>query len=69
MIAFSHDLLKWEAHPEPLYKSGGNPSGLDKTYAHKVSVVYNEQNDTFYMFYCAVGERGRGIGMITSNPI
>ena len=69
MIAFSQDLLKWEAHPEPLYKSGGNPSGLDKTYAHKVSVVYNEQNDTFYMFYCAVGERGRGIGMITSNPI
>jgi len=69
MIAFSQDLLKWEAHPEPLYKSGGNPSGLDKTYAHKISLVYNEQNETFYMFYCAVGEKGRGIGLITSKSI
>jgi len=69
MIAFSQDLLNWESHPEPLYKAGGNPSGLDKTYAHKVSLVYNDQNDTFYMFYCAVGEKGRGIGLITSKPI
>jgi predicted GH43/DUF377 family glycosyl hydrolase len=69
MIAFSQDLLNWESHPEPLYKAGGNPSGLDKTYAHKVSLVYNEQNDTFYMFYCAVGDKGRGIGLITSKSI
>jgi predicted GH43/DUF377 family glycosyl hydrolase len=69
MIALSDDLLNWKSHPEPLYKAGGNPSGLDKTYAHKISLVYNEQNDTFYMFYCAVGDKGRGIGLITSKLI
>lgn len=75
MIAFSRDLMNWTADPEPLYKSGGNPSGLDKRYAHKISLVYNPKNDTFYMFYCAVpGQKGvitegRGIGLITSKPL
>ena len=75
MIAFSSDLMHWTADPEPLYKGGGNPSGLDKQYAHKTSLVYNPKNDTFYMFYCAVpGEKGvitggRGIGLITSKPL
>jgi hypothetical protein len=67
MIAFSRDLLHWTADPEPLYKAGGNPSGLDNQYAHKISLVYNPQNDTFYMFYCACGDRGRTIGLITSK--
>ena len=69
MAAFSRDLHHWTSHPEPLYKAGGNPSGLDKTYAHKISLVYNHPNDTYYMFYCAVGEKGRGIGLITSKPL
>jgi hypothetical protein len=78
MIAFSRDLMHWTADPEPLYKAGGNPSGLDKRYAHKISLVYNPKNDTFYMFYDAVpgnppGKKGptegRGIGLITSRPI
>lgn len=75
MIAFSRDLMHWTADPEPLYKGGGNPSGLDKQYAHKISLVYNPKNDTFYMFYCAVpGKKGditggRGIGLITSKPL
>ncbi len=69
MAAFSRDLVHWAAHPEPLYKAGGNPSGLDRQYAHKVSVVYNPADDTFYMHYCACGPRGRGIGLITSRPI
>ena len=74
MVAFSRDLLHWTAHPEPLYKAGGNPSGLDKQYAHKVSLVYNPMNDTFYMYYDAVpGMKGttggRGIGLITSRPL
>jgi predicted GH43/DUF377 family glycosyl hydrolase len=69
MIAFSRDLVHWAAHPEPLYKAGGHPGGLDKTYAHKISLVYNPENDTFYMFYCAVGNKGRGIGLITSKPL
>lgn len=69
MVAFSRDLVHWTAHPEPLYKAGGNPSGLDARYAHKISLVYNPDNDTFYMYYCAVGDRGRGIGLITSKPV
>ncbi len=69
MIACSRDLLTWTAHPEPLYKAGGHPLGLDKTYAHKISLVYNAANDTFYMHYCAVGDKGRGIGLLTSKPL
>jgi len=26
MAAFSRDLEHWTAHPEPLYKAGGNPA-------------------------------------------
>jgi len=74
MVAFSRDLLHWTAHPEPLYKAGGNPSGLDKQYAHKISLAYNPANDTFLMFYNAVpGKKGstggRGIGLISSRPL
>jgi len=69
MAAFSRDLKHWTAHPEPLYKAGGNPSGLDKQYAHKMSLVYNPKNETFYLYYCACGSKGRGIGLITSKPL
>ena len=69
MVAFSRDLKQWTAHPEPLYKAGGNPSGLDSTYAHKTSLVYNPKNETFYLYYCACGNKGRGIGLITSKPL
>ena len=69
LAAFSRDLVRWTAHPEPLYKAGGHPNGLDKQYAHKISLVYNPKNDTYYMYYCACGDKGRGIGLITSKPI
>ena len=69
MAAFSRDLLHWTSHPKPLYRAGGHPKGLDETYAHKISLVYNKNNDTFYMYYCAVGNKGRGIGLITSKPV
>jgi predicted GH43/DUF377 family glycosyl hydrolase len=69
MAAFSRDLYHWTVDPEPLYKSGGHPSGLDKQYAHKISLVWNPRNETYYMFYNAVGDKGRGIGLITSKPI
>jgi len=69
MIAFSRDLYHWTADPEPLYKAGGNPSGIDKKYAHKISLVWNPENQTYYMFYNAVGTKGRGIGLITSKPL
>ncbi len=69
MAAFSYDLMTWKASPLPLYLAGGNPSGLDGTFAHKISLVYNPKNDTYYMYYCAVGNAGRGIGLITSKPL
>lgn len=69
MAAYSRDLKNWMVDPEPLYKAGGNPSGLDKKYAHKISLVWNRANETYYMFYNAVGNKGRGIGLITSKAI
>lgn len=69
MAAFSRDLVHWTARYEPLYKSGGHPGGLDKTYAHKISLVLNPKNQTYYMFYNAVGPQGRGIGLLTSKPL
>ncbi len=69
MVAFSRDLLHWTAHPEPLYQAGGHPGGLDRQYAHKISLVYNPANDTFYMYYCATGNKGRCIGLLTSKPL
>jgi predicted GH43/DUF377 family glycosyl hydrolase len=69
MVAFSRDLLHWFAHEEPLYIAGGHPGGLDETYAHKISLVHNPANDTFYMYYCAVGTQGRCIGLLTSKPM
>ncbi|HEY0827095.1 MAG TPA: hypothetical protein VGE40_03295 [Bacilli bacterium] len=69
MAAYSLDLVHWTKDPEPLYKAGGHPFGLDEHYAHKISIVYHPENDTFYMYYCAVGNKGRGIGLITSKLI
>lgn len=66
MAAVSRDLRHWTSHPEPLYRAGGEPGGLDKTFAHKVSLVYLADTDTFYMYYCAVGNKGRCIGLITT---
>ncbi len=70
MVAFSKDLYHWTVDPDPIYKAGGNPSGIDKKYAHKISLVWNQGNETFYMFYCAVDENSkRGIGLITSKAL
>jgi len=67
MVAFSKDLLHWVRDPTPLYTAGENPSGLDKHYAHKISLVWDSRNERLCMFYCAVGDAGRGIGLITSH--
>jgi len=69
MVAYSRDLLHWTVDPEPLYKAGGHPGGLDAQYAHKISLVYNPANQTFYLYYCAVGVHGRCIGLLTSKPL
>lgn len=69
MVAFSRDLEHWTKREEPLYKAGGHPGGLDAQYAHKISLVYDPARDTYFMFYCAVGKQGRGIGLLTSKPL
>lgn len=69
MAAFSRDLVHWTAHPEPLYKAGGHPGGLDRQYAHKISLVYQPATETFYLHYCACGDKGRGIGLLSSKPL
>jgi len=69
MIAFSRDLIHWTAHPEPIFKAGGHPAGLDSMHAHNVSLVNNPEDNTRYVFYCAVGSQGRGIALLTSKPI
>jgi len=69
MAAFSRDLIHWVADPEPLYRAGGHPGGLDSQYAHKISLVHNPANDTLYLYYCATGARGRCIGLLTSRPM
>ena len=60
MAAFSRDLVHWTVHPEPLYLAGGNSSGLDKQYAHKISLVYHPKNETFYLYFYAGGNQARG---------
>ena len=69
MIAFSRDLLHWTSRCEPLYRAGGHPDKLDQEHAHKISLVWNPQNQTWYLFYNAVGAKGRGIGLLTSKPL
>jgi len=69
MAAFSRDLVHWAAHPDPLYRAGGHPKGLDRQYAHKVSLLWQPHTETYYLYYCAVGEHGRGIGLLTSKPL
>jgi len=70
MVAFSVDLVHWEKDPEPLYAAGGNPWGLDGKYAHKVSVIFQQESETFFMFYTAVDKNNqRGIALLTSKPI
>lgn len=77
-IAISTDLLNWTRHSgDPVVRN--RPGGcdesfcLDKQYAHKILLVYNSQNGSFYVFYNAVPDTkgttgGCGIGLITSKP-
>lgn len=72
MNAYSHDLIEWKVDKEPLYKSGDNPSGIDKAYAHKVSIIKGDKH--YYMYYCAVADAGvsknaRGIALIIGSVV
>ena len=64
-FACSYDLknwTKWEGKPllEPT-------EPYDKTHAHKPWVL--KHDGVVYHFYCAVGDKGRGIALATSKPI
>jgi hypothetical protein len=69
MVAFARELEgPWEKDLVPLYKAGGHPMGIDSEHAHKVSVVYDGKG-VGYMFYTAVGPKGRGIALLTSEVV
>ena len=68
MAAFSTDLVHWEKDPTPLYEPGGHPGGLDQQHAHKVWLVYDDKG-VGYLYYTAVGPHGRGIALLTSEPV
>ena len=68
MIARSSDLLVWEKDPVPLYEAGHHPSGIDGDHAHKISLIY-DSDGVGYMYYTAVGSKGRGIALLTSKPV
>lgn len=64
-FACSRDLEHWTKWTgEPLIKPS---EPWDATFAHKPWVI--KHNGIVYHFYCAVGNRGRGIGLATSKPL
>ena len=67
MAKAGHPLGPWEKDPVPLYKAGHHPSGIDAQHAHKISLIYKD--GVGFMYYTAVGAKGRGIALLTSEPI
>ncbi len=64
-FACSYDLVhwtKWEG--EPLVKPS---EPYDRVYAHKPWVI--KHDGVVYHYYCAVGNKGRGIALAVSKPI
>ena len=68
LIAFSKDLIHWDKDETPLYRAGGHPDGIDAQHAHKISIIYDD-NGVGYLYYTAVGPKGRGIALLTSKPV
>ncbi len=64
-FACSRDLLNWTKwEGEPLIRPS---EPYDRTFAHKPFVL--QHDGVVYHFYCAVGDRGRGIAVATSRPV
>jgi hypothetical protein len=55
-------------HYSPPLKAGGHPNGIDSNHAHKISLIYDDQG-VGYLYYTAVGGKGRGIALLTSKPL
>ena len=68
LVAFSKDLVKWDKDERPLYRAGGHPDGIDAQHAHKISIIYDDKG-VGYLYYTAVGPKGRGIALLTSEPL
>jgi len=70
-LAVSRDLESWTKASTPLYQAGGHPNGLDVSECHKVWLTGSgrSEDDTIYMYYTADSGHGRGIALLTSNPI
>jgi hypothetical protein len=59
--------LRRDKDERPLYRAGGHPNGIDSQFAHKVSIIYKD--GVGYLYYTAVGGKGRGIALLTSEPV
>ena len=67
-IAFSDDQRTWLKASTPLYRHGGHPKGYDAMHAHKVWLT-SDGAGTLYLYYTGVFAGGRGILLLTSNPL
>ena len=64
-FACSYDLRNWTKWDGAPLVEPSEP--YDSTYAHKPWVIKHE--GVVYHFYCAVGDKGRGIALATSKPL
>ena len=64
-FACSYDLKHWTKWEGKLLIEPSEP--YDATYAHKPWVI--KHNGVVYHFYCAVGNKGRGIALATSTKL
>ncbi|MDR1438682.1 MAG: hypothetical protein LBJ10_01305 [Clostridiales bacterium] len=64
-FAVSRDLKQWENWDgQPLIEPSGHE---DRLFAHKPFVL--RHSGVAYHFYCAVGDKGRGLALATSEPL
>lgn len=66
-VAFSADQRKWAKSSTPIYAHGGHPKGYDSMHAHKVWL--SAKGGVLYLYYTGVFGGGRGILLLTSQPI
>ncbi|HMO85203.1 MAG TPA: hypothetical protein PKC18_09820 [Lacipirellulaceae bacterium] len=64
-FACSHDLVHWTKWDGPHLVEASEP--YDKTFAHKPWLLKHDH--VVYHFYCAVGSKGRGIALATSQDM
>ena len=66
-VAFSTDQKAWAKSSTPIYAHGGHPKGYDSMHAHKVWL--SARDGILYLYYTGVFGGGRGILLLTSEPI